>query len=430
MEEQLLPRFSGIWRDWGFDAPTRTERLPEALTALHAWGQEHGQGGAPALRVCQVLALDAERPGVLTRASTRLVLDVVDSVWPLFDNLHLLQAMIVAACPTPALGELVPVSAQLGRTKHVASIQRWLTKRNSRASQSPGAEGVAASLQWLWDNRESAVTSNSYGPHLASFLAGISASSDLTVESREFAGGAIAKVRECAERNAPWSDLVVPLVESIESVWAGTRPGFGSPRARRAFWALLKSGGANWNWATASQYVLPEMYALAALVRRDGASNDLLWWGQARYCHTLQQPYRKLTSEPLQALWWAAREVAERAEALPFAPTAAYLVNTLEAMGLDVGEKRPARAWLEALRAALESLPAEHSRTVQVAEPLRQLAEEDATALPVTWVRLRSPGTDPLTAVALPLDQTIDLGDLATWVLGEVLLERRLTHAG
>jgi len=148
---------------------------------------------------------------------------------------------------------------------------------------------------------------------------------------------------------------------------------------------------------------------------------ELLWWGQARYCHLLRKPYRRIT-DPAEKLWLAAREVATRARHLDAEPAAAYLVQTLQDMGLDVDEVRTVADWSEAARGAISASPA------AVSEPLRSLATTDAQALPITWLRLGLDG-DVGSRTGISPDHRLDLGDWAGWLLRELLLDLRMAKA-
>ncbi|MBK7759368.1 MAG: hypothetical protein IPI35_23835 [Deltaproteobacteria bacterium] len=127
----------------------------------------------------------------------------------------------------------------------------------------------------------------------------------------------------------------------------------------------------------------------------------------------------------IKTVWWAAVEVAELGKPLEFAPLSAFLVNTLETLGLRVEDQRPASVWLSSLAEVLRAVPHELREHVTPKEPLRSLAEKDALGLPVTWLRLGSAG-ELSSAVALNLERPIDLGDFAEWLLGELLLDHRM----
>lgn len=161
----------------------------------------------------------------------------------------------------------------------------------------------------------------------------------------------------------------------------------------------------------------------------EGASamqQDLLWWSQARYCHKLRTPYRRIDNADA-ALWWAASEAAELGVALPAEPAAALLVETLRAMGQPVDEeKRTLKEWLDAFRGLLRGPPA-----YDPGKRLAALAQADALGLPVTWIRINAAseadGPAMEEAIGLPLASTLDRGEWATWVYRELVLDLRLS---
>lgn len=162
---------------------------------------------------------------------------------------------------------------------------------------------------------------------------------------------------------------------------------------------------------------------------RSARQTDLLWWGQARYCHLLRTPYRRL-SDPDQILLAAAAEVTARAAALPSEPTAAFLVTTLAELGLDSQETHPLRTWLTRLQRALRDHPLLRPR---LAPALAQEISRDALGLPALWacVAPERPSADAAaTEVALPLDAPLDRGQWASWLLRELLVLRALQPAG
>jgi hypothetical protein len=122
----------------------------------------------------------------------------------------------------------------------------------------------------------------------------------------------------------------------------------------------------------------------------------------------------------------AAIESSLLSEKLDVEPAAAFLVETLHALGHDVFEKKPVRAWMDGLHAALSR---EGDRAASLSDPLIKIATEDARGLPVTWVWLQAKqpslvGADEATGINL--DAEIDRGEWASWVFRESLLDIRL----
>lgn len=152
---------------------------------------------------------------------------------------------------------------------------------------------------------------------------------------------------------------------------------------------------------------------------------EILWWGQARYCHSLREPFRRVTrGDPDGALWWASWEVANRSQNLPLEPVAAYLVETLAALGQSVDDdRRSLGAWMSALHATLTRAKID---LPPVGDGLKRLVTDDALGLPVTWVRMNASHKDlPSSAdaaVGLDLMAELDRGQWASWILRELAL--------
>lgn len=163
---------------------------------------------------------------------------------------------------------------------------------------------------------------------------------------------------------------------------------------------------------------------------KQSGDTELLWWGQARYCHALRKPFRRIADSDT-ALWWAAREAADRASSLPVEPAASYLQEVLHTLGHDLDESRPLLHWMNSLRATLTNAG---DAVAPVSPKLAELADEDALGLAVTWVRMQPGDTlDDLQAgeaVGLPLDRTIDRGQWAAWIFRELLLDRLFAEGG
>jgi hypothetical protein len=181
--------------------------------------------------------------------------------------------------------------------------------------------------------------------------------------------------------------------------------------------------------ATIQSLVHSEVERSLGQESRIRAELDLLWWGQARYCHAEAKPYRQMRASADVVLWWAAYEAAENSLPLETEPAAAYLVETLQGLGQDVFEKKSLLRWIEGLHATLIRFA---DKAPRVSERLSSLVAEDALGLPVTWTRLRAARKEPLEGavgeVALDLDAEIDRGEWASWIFREVLLDLHLAN--
>lgn len=258
----------------------------------------------------------------------------------------------------------------------------------------------------------------------------------------------------------PWMEAVIQVLSDLRADLVGLQAG----------WITLKThAGQGWNFDGLSIHLLPVLDALLHAVTRlqdrqsltttiqsvntalqqqsahfnktlsslstqlpaalESARPDeveLLWWGQARYCHTYGKPFRSLLKAPgerTQALYAAIRETADRSWRLNPEPAAAYLVEILSGFGFDVDASRPIAAWLREFAA---HRPPDNAPD----GPLAALAADDAVGLPVTWARLHPRFTEDdaqiATSLALPVDAEIDLGTWATWILRERVLELRM----
>ncbi len=154
---------------------------------------------------------------------------------------------------------------------------------------------------------------------------------------------------------------------------------------------------------------------------------SLLWWGQARYCHSLAVPFRRLS--PAQQLWWTSIEAAHHGQAIAPEPTAAYLCEVLHALAHDLDEKRPLREWLAELWTMLQTDTSAVREHAPLSSTLTRLVTEDPTGLPIAWARDKArPGaSEPdFSLTGVNLDHQLARGEWATWLLFECLLELRL----
>lgn len=176
--------------------------------------------------------------------------------------------------------------------------------------------------------------------------------------------------------------------------------------------------------------------AIEDLPLDDSALTRLLWWGQAQYCDSLKQPYRRVVS-PEQVLFCSAFEVARQARpevgakdsliahALPIEPTAAFLGRHLAALQCDLDVVKTLLTWLGDLHRGLspESPP--------LAPKLKKVVAEDALGLPVSWVRHLAntrhdlPSRDAVhEATGLNPDTSLTQEEFVMLLLQETILDR------
>jgi hypothetical protein len=482
-----LSRFNVICKQWGLSWKPPDVKVTTLLDLTAQWMATEGHTAAGALRMTQVLLVDPERPGAGDRAAISALFGPLLQEWEIAGSdprdVFLLQALVMAVQERgPAVAGLMQGARglQRGRGRQQEGIETWLesaahTERYSiptfRLPWPPPAEpsnvdlaDIDQAIQNLRTHASAACTLEVFGPHLMIALSGlrdayvrlshpasrnqfVSTDQDIAyMESNKTTNWNLAQygpqlvrilddmgavlspdfyplpfaslghIRQ--HQNTPWafSNFAPQLIDVLLHFRAAIKT-----LAERKRLELWDQSLRIWSQelATTLQNQLPQAVNRPEL--------ELLWWGQARYCHALAQPYRRLRTTPAAATWWAAWEVAERAVDLEYAPSAAYLVNTLEDIGIDVAEERPASAWIAELVEQLRPLRTTHPSVVQPTEPLHGLAKADALGLPVTWARLGGLG-DATEQVALDMDQIVDRGEFASWILGELLLDRRMAR--
>lgn len=148
---------------------------------------------------------------------------------------------------------------------------------------------------------------------------------------------------------------------------------------------------------------------------------DFLWWGQARYCHTLRTPFRHISDRP-KMIWLAALEAAEHAVQLPVEPSASYLQEVLHGLGLPLQEVRPLAIHFTELRDALNDLP-----RPSVPRELSTLLEQDAFGAPVILLCITPRISDDQlhSQFGVAPDSELELGDWIAWVFRELVFVRR-----
>jgi GTPase-associated system helical domain len=388
-------RLNEIWREWGLEHGQEVKKAQksalEELTAVLG-----GDDAWVAVRVVQALLANTEIPGVGNRPLFLSLWQAVEEAWDGAgsgrNDVLQLQAMLLAAWPEEdeRAGKLAtllgsPWEVTTGREGQRRGIERW----RQRVAQSQRREA----------------------------------------DAREQPGDVI--------HNKTWQKNIASLsraAEVIQSTHAQaqqhTRDGYGHAQFAALMPQVLEQLGPTF------AKTLPELLqALGSSVQsflaheesRRHTGQELLWWGQARYCHTLRKPFRRVIN-PQEQLWWAAWEAADRAEGVPVEPAAAYVQEVLHALGVPLDQTQPLRAWIEQ---SYELLRSSSVPIAPVGDSLSQLASDDALGLPVTWVRLHAgKGALDLDAarqnIALPLDAPVDHGQWAAWVFREILLDRFL----
>jgi hypothetical protein len=156
-------------------------------------------------------------------------------------------------------------------------------------------------------------------------------------------------------------------------------------------------------------------------------TDELLWWGEARYCHTFQVPFRKLPRARLQ--WVGCLEGAYRSREMDARPSASFVVATLERGGLDVSRTMSLGDWVRTSYDELRSDP--ELIGLLPAGELFDLAlkrRHGCVGLPVVHLlnRIRrseiAPSDEDIRAVHVEPEQVVDLGDWITFIFMEFRL--------
>jgi hypothetical protein len=397
--ERARERLNDIWSAWGLalDTATSTTQMG-ALKDVMAWLARGEQEPFRVVRAVQYLLCDPERPGAHKRPAwaplKRTVLGKWGSVANQAADVRLLQALLLAAWRD------LPVRGGFRRAELLSSA--W----DARMAREPEEQ---AAIQEVWSSwvvdEPPAPTTPSARPQ----------KNTLTKNGYDWSkvDQSLAKLQEqitVGHGVQTWAQSLLPLQQeqlaAMKKVELDHRT------------ALL---------TLSSQLVtqLDEMRNAAEEVR-SAPLLQLLWWGQARYSRTLRRPYRRFPEKSDIPFWaaWEASQIAFDAK-VEVEPAAAYLVEVLHSLGLDVEEKKPLREWMIELHA---SLARADDNVHSVCPALTKLASEDALGMPVTWVRLQSSARRGLEgaedAVALDLGAPIDRGQWAAWIFREALLDR------
>lgn len=407
-----VERLNEIWNDWslghGLDV-MKAQR--EALAILVSrLDQERPE---MMLRAVQALLADPERPGVGKRPLFRDLWKSVNEHWlgagSRSDDVQQLQAMLLAAWPRERRSDgfgllpmlMSPWEIMGGREVQKPQLERWWEESVRMEADERDSQSLPA------PQRKKAVQNRQGG-----------------ADSLRVAGKAVESLiptlTQHSKQNAysPAGPLLVQLAQHFSNI------------AGKAIPDILDQVAFQEDVSGLLDQRLSDVQQLWALERsRLHDRSELLWWGQARYCHTLRKPFRRIDDADT-CLWWAAWEASVRAQDLPIEPSASYLQEVLHSLGHRLDESRPLGEWMARLHQCITA----HSPEIEpVCEHLAALAREDALALPVTWVRLQTGNEMNLAqaadAIALPLDASIDRGQWAAWIFREVLLDHFFTEA-
>ena len=397
---EATSRLSEIWRQWGMKLPT--DEAKSQRDALAALGAHLQTGDAAILRAMQALLVDPEQPGAHKRPLFADFWSVVDESWATAgtgtQDLLFLQAMLLAVWPSdatrlpPAL--VSPWAHLAGRSRQSNELLEW---RDSLADD-------------CIDDSEPPPTTEETELDLAPFAA---ISKALNTQQAPALQAAYAKQLTHYDRLLDQPDVFTNTAKYVLEASAGHFAKMVDAISQlstvtRASLATLEVASAH---PPASEHWGPSSARI----------QELLWWGQARYSHLARQPFRRIV-DPARALWLAAREAAERACELPVEPSAAYLQETLAALGHSFTERRPLWDWLVDLRPALRNEPPN-----KLPADLTTLLDKDALGLPVTLLCHHPNIADDAlrSALGAPADAMLDRGAWAAWVFRELVFQHR-----
>ena len=383
---------SEIWRSWGMRSTNdEAKAQKEALAAL----EKHLRSGSAVLvRGAQALLLDPETPGAAKRPLLATFWRVVDSAWSSAGtaNTHLLalQAMLLVCWPEDSNHSGL-VSSLLSPWEHLRGRglqkERLVQWRDERATESFFA-----------------VENEKNGVDLSQLGAAYEALAEYRQTNLE---KSCQSTRSVYDHN---SLVMTPetgtlLQEDISVLSKGI-----TEFAKDVFVGL--------------DSVATSLQDSATTNPQDSAADprsEYLWWGQARYSHLARKPFRRM-DDSTEALWFAAREAAERACKLPMEPSASYLQETLFSLGRSPSEKKPLVQWLSELRPVITNHPED-----PLGADLVKLVREDALGLPVTQLcaDLTVSEADLKNVLGAPAEAELDAGQWAAWVFRELVFQRR-----
>lgn len=480
MSQESVERFREIWGKWSGGKYPQNAKLGQFLTALEDQTHAASVSSSGDLRAVQCILLDSESVGAPSRLAIHEVTRCLGDEWSMEDtkDVNFVQAMLLAVRPkAPSLAELMVAgrAAQRGRNSQQSLIPKWLNSAQGEPRRAGGSNvptvsfvprsapsfaNFDAAVEYLLTNSHQDLRFSGFSSQLLTALDELNLAIGQEVDSKAAVDwGDASASRQTLQDNkkSQWnyahfgSDLNILLSHLIKRITAlgsslkvelvlrrltelqGNAHGFniyGKDLVQTL--VQIKSEILQTHHTRETQSWQQEYRrwaeAVTALVQPQAlasAEQQLLWWGQSRYCSPLRCSYRTLRSNLIETVWWAAVEVAEIGKPLEFAPLSAFLVNALETLGLDVNEKKPASDWLASLGEILKAYDDNIRKYVTPKDPLKSLAEKDALGLPVTWLRLKRTG-ELSSAVALNLELEIDLGEFSEWILGELLLDHRM----
>ncbi|MEP7119635.1 MAG: GTPase-associated system all-helical protein GASH [Byssovorax sp.] len=415
-DADIRERLSVLWEEFGLTPDVATAKAQHtAARAVEAWLMTSEEDPEIAIRAAQILLMDPERPGANKRRAWGALRSVLSEAWPnagtAGQNIAYAQALLLATWPPGTqeawLGTILVFdsarAAVHGAKQRQEAVDRWRANLKPVGSRAPRAVAEAV------PNPPKIVVTQFDGITLDVTAA---LKQMETHRSQNSWGGGVGA--EVVQVLRDYGIEITKISDSLKLV---------SREVNKQAQALVTYTG-----QTIKSLVAGQVQGLREEVRDNRAELGLLWWGQARYCHALGIPYRRLAREGADSLlWWVAYEAADLSQELETEPAAAYLVETLHGLGQDIFERKTLGQWIEGTCAALQSLG---DKAPRVSANLKAVADGDLLGLPVTWARLNAARNGGLAgaadAVALDLETEIDRGEWASWIFREILLDRFL----
>lgn len=408
-----LQRLNEVREDLGLDAGGSDVQQRAALPKVAAWLRGGADDPAVALRAAQLLMADGEHRGPAVGRAEKPLRELLVEEWanlatPSQHRLLALQCLVLASWD-------VETMTNDGYRALALAASSWLALPSRPGKKRACVESLLAACS------APVVTQNRLGVEIPPFPTGTKAAiaTSPTIDRATFDAN-LAHVQTHMEAGNPsqnyHSQLIAMLRQQQDALVALNGVESGNAKALNSAVVVLQNGITNWLKAVAQSIDTP--------VTRP--TEEMLWWGQARYCYHHRRPFRALSS-PAARRWWAAYELAQYAEPPQCEPAASFLVETLSQLEVppNEGEPRTLREWLgelhETLRSEAEGLPV-------VSDNLARIVMECAVGLPVTWVRLHREKPFNLAALAeataLSLDEAVPSWQWSSWLLRECMLEQ------
>jgi len=459
-------RWKQIYRRWGITVSDSQAVKPSP--ALEELGQLLATDDlATALRACQILVADPESPATRDRACFGELCDQFSpDAW---NNAGagdrapwVLQGLLIAAWPDDGVATEVAAllaDAWVGRgsiERQKEDLDQWRERVISTSLRNLREPKTAERpLQVMQDNVQNAfrqlspqatqgASFNVFAPHLEVLLRAI------CDDMQGFGGGAYLTVNvenhishfgtRAGTEKWTFNHYATQLIGVLDPVLK-TYHDLGYPFLAPEMLHLTQNKDNPWSINKVGVQLLKILDSVICAIRDQErfarlttppeplslrAEVDLLWWGQAGYCHRLRKPFRKV-EEPARRLF-SAVEAADRSAQLSSEASAAYLVQTLPSLGLDISRQQTLGDWMETLLQTLSDT--DHRGALPMDARFAQLVKEDPLGLPVSFVRHLADNKNPLVPegarkrVGLDLDVTIDQGDWASWIYREFRLDR------